>query len=333
MTLLKRSNGIYYLKFQTENGEKRISTKCRRKSDAKKFLLNFRISLTTPKYTKISLKIIKDEYYEYIGVRYSLGHKKAVISTIEKIMKYTDANFISDLNGNSLERFIAQQISNSIHSANLHYKHLKAFLNWCLNKHYLSANPLSRFKFPRIPQKPNLFIDSKQLDSLVENESNYLLKDIYYFAFHSGLRLGEITNCKWNWINLNERIITITNDKEFSSKNKKSRLIPINDKLFEIICQQKGSETYVFTRVKSIKLTNDYISKNFKKAARKTFGEDTKIHFHNLRGSFGSELIRKGVSTFYVMKLLGHSSLAVTEKNYLGLNVEDLREAVNKLAS
>ena len=57
---------------------------------------------------------------------------------------------------------------------------------------------------------------------------------------------------------------------------------------------------------------------------------DESIHFHTLRHSFASSLAQKGVNLYVIKELLGHSSISTTEI-YSHLNVDSLREAVDKL--
>jgi integrase/recombinase XerD len=150
------------------------------------------------------------------------------------------------------------------------------------------------------------------------------------------MRLGEIINCKWNWINLTERTITVMNDDLFTTKSKLERTIPISESLYSLLLQIKpkvihlDGSNYVFQKCKGIKLKGDYVSKHFKDCIREA-GLNPKYHFHNLRSSFASNLLRSGISILYVQKLLGHSSSVVTEKHYSNIDIATLREAVNCL--
>jgi integrase len=55
------------------------------------------------------------------------------------------------------------------------------------------------------------------------------------------------------------------------------------------------------------------------------------IHLHSLRATFACHLIEKGVNIYIVSKLLGHSSVKVTEKHYLSLDPTHVQTAVNQL--
>jgi integrase len=52
----------------------------------------------------------------------------------------------------------------------------------------------------------------------------------------------------------------------------------------------------------------------------------------DLRSTYGSKLVQNGAPIFTVRKLLGHSSVTVTEKHYAALSDEGKREAVNTLS-
>ena len=58
---------------------------------------------------------------------------------------------------------------------------------------------------------------------------------------------------------------------------------------------------------------------------------NNKLHFHSLRHTFATWLVQDGVNIYEVQKLLGHSSVKVTEI-YSHLVANELHNAVNKLS-
>ena len=148
------------------------------------------------------------------------------------------------------------------------------------------------------------------------------------------MRLNEIMNMKWNWIDFAQSIITIKNSQEFNTKNKRDRIIPIHQKVksilqtrFPIIKQQQNS--FVFYRKIGIKLNGEFISKQFKSAVRAAkLNEES--HFHSLRHSFASALVQRGVSLYEVKELLNHENIK-TIQIYSHLQMENLSQAVNLL--
>ncbi len=57
---------------------------------------------------------------------------------------------------------------------------------------------------------------------------------------------------------------------------------------------------------------------------------DDRLRFHSLRHTFASWLVQDGVSLYEVQKLLGHSSISMTQV-YSHLQPEQLRDTVNKI--
>ena len=95
----------------------------------------------------------------------------------------------------------------------------------------------------------------------------------------------------------------------------------------------KGEEEldYVFCKENGFPFSGNYVSKTFKNACR-AVGIDEGIHLHNLRHSFASNLVQKGVSLYTIKALLGHSSITTTEI-YSFLNMDSLKEAIEKFNS
>jgi integrase len=60
------------------------------------------------------------------------------------------------------------------------------------------------------------------------------------------------------------------------------------------------------------------VQKNFRQNRYKNFGA------HAVRHYFATQLIRKGVNIYKVSKILGHSSVQITESTYVHLMPVDL---------
>ena len=68
----------------------------------------------------------------------------------------------------------------------------------------------------------------------------------------------------------------------------------------------------------------DYVSHKFKKEVRRLGIRNAR--FHDLRRTFGLNLIKQGMSIYKVSKLLGHKSVRTTEQHYaplLTVEIED----------
>jgi site-specific recombinase XerD len=93
---------------------------------------------------------------------------------------------------------------------------------------------------------------------------------------------------------------------------------------------REGLTEYVFCDKAGEMLRSDTISHQFKRALRQNKMPEA-LHFHSLRHSFASVLVQKGTPIYQVSKLLGHSSVKVTER-YAHLYAEDGGKYVNQIA-
>ena len=76
-------------------------------------------------------------------------------------------------------------------------------------------------------------------------------------------------------------------------------------------------------------MDGNLLSKRFRLAVRAA-GLDTGLHFHSLRHTFATWLVQERISIYEVQKLLGHSSIAITQV-YSHLAPNELHHAVNKI--
>ena len=114
-----------------------------------------------------------------------------------------------------------------------------------------------------------------------------------------------------------------------NSKNKRTRLIPINQVLRKVLLEQKlktGNSEYVFGGRALRSKTN--FAYYFTLACKQANIEG--LRFHDLRHTAATRMIESGVSIVAVSKILGHSDIKMTMRYSHPDN--SLREAVETLA-
>jgi site-specific recombinase XerD len=72
------------------------------------------------------------------------------------------------------------------------------------------------------------------------------------------------------------------------------------------------------------------VSKSLKKAVRAS-GLSEDYHWHCLRSTAASNWVNRKVPIYTVQKLLGHAKTSTTSQYYAKVNIDELRDAVNKL--
>ena len=127
------------------------------------------------------------------------------------------------------------------------------------------------------------------------------------FAYYTGARSGEIRNIQPQ--NLSDGSLVA-----FGKTGR--RIIKISTQASTLIAKQSPLWSY----------SKDYVSHHFKIEVRKLGIKDAR--FHDLRRTFGLNLIKQGMSIYKVSKLLGHKSVRTTEQHYAPLLTAEIEDFV-----
>ncbi len=340
-SLFKSNKSPYYQIIYIQPNGKRttVSARTKIKSEALKFLTDFKEQVKLkPTSNEISIEEFILIFIEYANLQFSTSYIRSCQSSLNIMEeKFGGVTLLSDLNKIDLEKFLLERFKKSKYGTHLIYRTLKSVFQKAVEWNYLETNYFKSIRLPRLPHNNILFIKAEEFQNIVNQEQNNLFNCIYNFAYETGLRIAEITNLKWEQINFNDKLIYVKNREDFQTKSKKERIIPMSNNVNIILSEIKtsnkiinGIDDYVFRKLKGIKLTEEVISKRFKKCVKKV-SVNPKFHFHNLRSSFACNLISKGISIFVVQKLLGHSSVSVTERNYAHVQLDALRDAISRI--
>lgn len=205
------------------------------------------------------------------------------------------------------------------------------------------------------------FLSKKEADAMYkELNSKYKTGNPKYTStawavillIHTGLRIGELKALKWNDIDFENKTMTIDesmakvkediDESKYrivlkKTKNKSStRIIPLDsiaiemlEKFNEYNPKHKPTDFICLSQAKEV-----VKQQNIHKVANrmlKAIGSDKKISPHGLRHTFGSILYEKGVSLKVISKLLGHSNITTTANIYIGIEFEQMSNAVEHL--
>lgn len=337
LTKLKSSSNWYIIYFK--NGKKTtITTKTKIKSEALAFLSQFKAKLNQQKkLIPKTLQEFENEYLDHISSTHSKSYvDKSVKLSFKMFKQFLKKDILlTEISVNLVDKFFTSTYARAQYSAKLYLRTLKSAFNTALRWQLVENNPFQKIKAPKSVKSIPTYINEVDLTKICNVTKEKYLKNLFWFAFLTGARLSEILSLKWSNVNLNEKVIAITNSKTFRTKNKQDRVIPINEKLFDILLEMKRINTnendFLFYKVKGIKLSADFVSKKFKKAVRLAKLND-KIHFHSLRHSFASLIHQKGASLSVVKDLLGHQDIKTT-LIYSHLSKENLVNAVSLIGN
>ena len=150
-------------------------------------------------------------------------------------------------------------------------------------------------------------------------------KLVVLLGARAGLRRGEIAALKW-------RDVDFKNNQLYVAPNKTEghRFVPLATDLKNALqaAQKRAKNEFVINVGDSTKrASRDYLSAYYRKL---TADLPFNCKLHKLRHTFASHLVQAGVDLYRVSKLLGHSSIQMTEI-YSHLAQADLKSAITKL--
>ncbi len=237
---------------------------------------------------------------------------------------------VREITSTRIERFLNHRQSSedwSITTRNRHLTMVKAVFNWGCKRKMCDGNPtdtISRDKRAEEEAKRVRYLTTVEIECLLELASD-VFRPILLCALHSGMRRGEILNLKWSDVDLRSRLITVR-----SAKSGKQRKIPIDDTLFSALSKLSSRFGGEFVFPSPIKPGAPYrdIHHTWGRLVRKAGITD--VRFHDLRHTFASHLVMAGVDIRTVQELLGHATLAMTER-YAHLSPDHSSRAIQAL--
>lgn len=149
---------------------------------------------------------------------------------------------------------------------------------------------------------------------------------IVRLGFQAGLRRGEMAMLKWKDVDFKNNQIYVA-----PNKTEGYRYVPLAPGLKKALESakkraKKGAEFVI--NVGEDRYSPYYLSAFYSKETKEKL--PFKCGLHKLRHTFASHLVQNGVDLYRVSKLLGHSSIKMTEI-YAHLAQADLKSAVTKL--
>ena len=287
-SIYRKKTGIYYISVMFQN--KRIT-----RSLGTRFY----------KVAKNLIPQIEKEIYAAI-----LGEKKnqklSFPELVEKYLICTNHPWVHStrMRYNYLLRgYLENGLPNQATTRAMTIRVVNACNNWGY-KHCLIVKP-TRLEGGSKWKLRNRVFSRMELDLMFNQITDEDFNSFVRFAYYTGARSGEIRSIQAE--NIKDGYLLVTGKTG-------SRTVKISSQAGKII--QGQDPIWSFSK--------DYVSHRFKQEVRKLGIKDAR--FHDLRRTFGLNLIKQGMSIYKVSKLLGHSSVRTTEQHYaplLTVEIED----------
>jgi integrase len=188
-------------------------------------------------------------------------------------------------------------------------------------------NPVKRVKLYRENNRRERFLTEEEAHKIIEAAGDPV-KYFIIIGLNTGMRRSEILGLRWPDISLEQKTIILKDDKGGTG-----RKIPINSYLVQVLkSMPKLDDTYVFPGLKQGKHMVD-IRESFRVAVEASKIKNSKnVIPHTLRHTYASWLAMKGVDLFTVQYLMGHKTIAMTQR-YSHLCPDHKRQATEQISA
>jgi integrase len=223
-----------------------------------------------------------------------------------------------------------------------HWTKLNVFFKWLKEKQHIKQNPLEGIKPPRVSYIDFKRLTPKEINRIYASISLSYGNSLAYYRntmmvsllLFCGLRRGELIGLQVKDIDLGNKNIQIRGE---TSKSGQTRILRIHPTLvlhvknyFQVRKAQRiKSEKLIISTLQDQGLTMEGL-RHWVKSIQKKSG--VKFHLHQFRHTFASMLAEQNVNLFKIQKMMGHSSITMTEKYVRSLKPEDMMEDIERLS-
>ena len=217
---------------------------------------------------------------------------------------------------------------------------LRTFFKLLVREGRLKSNPAELISSPRLPKKLPSYLSEAEAVAVVEMPQGRSFKGLRDRAmlellYASGLRVRELTGLNDDNIDMAQQLVRVL------GKGKKQRIVPFGEfaarSLVDYLTErdrlglgkpEENGRIPVFVNVRGRRLDARIVQRLVEKT-RMQLPSGRRLTAHTLRHSFATHLLERGADLRAIQELLGHSSLATTQK-YTHVTLEHLRSEYDK---
>lgn len=259
------------------------------------------------------------------------SHELAYVDYVKHVAPVFSEYYLDEINDDLLLRFQSKQkmAGYSNRTVNIHMGLIRKIMKYAKAKN-LTVNADLHFPMLQETQKVHAFLTPDEKDLLLKNFTHQTTYVRVIVTYLTGFRPGEAAYLAWDDVDFEMKTIRIASKPEVSWRIKtgQQRTIPMSPNVISILTDlyknRKGP--WVFSETdKPVKSIRRAIN-----TARVRAGIKKRVTPNMLRHSFCSHLLMKGADLKSLMQLMGHTSIATTQR-YLHSVDKQLRKTVDLL--
>ena len=140
-------------------------------------------------------------------------------------------------------------------------------------------------------------------------------------ALDTGMRIQELLNLRRTDVDFDNLLFRV------HGKGNKHRLVPMSIELRKLLFRYLSQHQFdrVFATARGTSPTQRNLSRDFKLLCSRLGISGVRCSFHTLRHSFSVEYLKAGGNVLYLQRILGHTTLEMTNRYVRSLGIEDLK--------
>jgi len=185
---------------------------------------------------------------------------------------------------------------------------LRHMLNIAVEWELLEESPMQGMKFLRENNARTRYLSVGECHRLIDSCMAPHIRAIVTVALHTGMRLGEILNLRWQDLDFSSGFILVRD-----SKNGQARQVPMDSMISTVLRSwpRLSDQDIVFTSVMTGGRIVD-IRAGFLNSCKRA--GITGLHFHDLRHTFASQFVMAGGDIYILKEILGHKSITNSQR-------------------
>ncbi|MFH0882502.1 MAG: tyrosine-type recombinase/integrase [bacterium] len=332
----------WFVRFRNSDGSKgsRVLGVGLTKREAQQLLLEFErkqsliaSGLATPELLDCNLSEFIERYRIYSEMNKAASTALRDHDVLRRLFEFVGDLQLREITRAMIESYISKRIRGvRPGTVNVELRHMKAAFNQAIRWELLERNPVKGIRLLKIPQSDvPKYLEKEQIDRLLDAMQDDPLLPLVKFYLFTGARLREGLYLQGEDVDLKRKIVFF---RGRWTKNKRNRIIPFGQlpelqELLERQSPEQGRPVFPSSEDPEKMWCVDWISRRISRVFNKIGIPWATTH--TLRHTFASHLVMQGVELFTVSRLLGHSSVTITEQHYAHLAPAHAEQALAKL--
>ena len=208
--------------------------------------------------------------------------------------------------------------------------YVSAFYQWMFSEEIIEKNPCLKIKPIKVEKEIRFPFSPVEIDKMRTSCKRELDRAIIETLLSSGVRCEELCNLDRADVDLEKNVLHVR-----LGKGSKDRVVYINDVAAEHIkiylSKRKDDSPALFvSQTRKERFTEGGIKALVNRIGIKSEVEN--VHPHRFRRTFATEMYRRGMDINTIRKLMGHSSVATTQR-YIYTADEQLQSEYRKYSA